>query len=51
MAALKEAYGAQGSADFQKAVARAIGIAPMSLAENVEILKAGRAKVTIDLVK
>jgi HEAT repeat protein len=51
MGLLKESYAGQGSPEFQKAVARAIGIAPMSLAENVEILKAGRAKVMIDLVK
>jgi CheY-like chemotaxis protein len=51
MAALREAYMAQGSPEFMKSVSRAIGIAPMTLKECVEILTSGRAKAMIDQVK
>ena len=51
MATLREAYASQGSPDFMKAVARAVGIAPMSLKENVDVLNAGRPKAMIDQVK
>jgi HEAT repeat protein len=51
MAALREAYSSQGSPEFMKSVSRAVGIAPMSLKECVEILMQGRAKATVDQVK
>jgi hypothetical protein len=51
MAALREAYQSQGSPEFMKATARAVGIAPMTLKECVELLVLGRAKAMIDQVK